>query len=147
MSNTLSPHTILSKLEENKCTNLQAELATLIAKRDQLVAELRAATARLEEIENRRHKPSQHIVIASELAALEMARHEEAARIEELSRQLSELSGEEKRLKAEAFACMSKSNAYGSLQDKEKKLQERLLSRSKQQTVDDLMAHRRIQEN
>jgi len=142
MSNTLSPHSILSKLEENKCNKLQAQLLRLTAKHEQLVIELNAAEVRLQEIESRRRNLLKHNVMASDLTTLETARREDLARKGELSEQLSGLSDEEKRLKAEVFACLNKFNAYGLLQDKEKKLQKRLFSRAEQQAVDDLMASR-----
>ncbi len=144
MSNTLPPHAVLSKLEENKCNRLQADLAILTAKRELLELELKAAEERLIDIENRRHYQPNNSVMASEIAALETARHEEIVRKEGVSKQLRDLSGEEKQFKAEVFASIIKSNAYESLRDKEKKQQERLSSRSEQQAVDDLMANRRM---
>jgi len=144
MSNTLPPHEVLSKLEENKCNRLQADLAILTAKRELLALEMNAVEARLNDIENRRYQQSNNSVMASEIAALDTARHEEITRRDNISKQLRDLSDEEKQLKAEVFASMIKSNAYESVRDKEKKQQERLSSRSEQQAVDDLMANRRM---
>jgi flagellar biosynthesis chaperone FliJ len=144
MSNTLPPHSILSKLEENKCNKLQADLTILTSRHEQLMAELKIAEDRLKEIGNRRHNLLKCNIMASELTALAAAHREELARKEHLAVQLNELSDVEKVLRAEVFACMSKLNAYGALRDKEEKRQERSSSRAEQQMVDDLMASRCI---
>jgi len=144
MSNTLPPHAILSKLEENKCNKLQADLVSLTTQHEKLMAELKIADDRLKEIGNRRHNLLKRNVIASELTTLAASHREELARKEYLVKLLNALSEEEKQLKAEVFACMTRANAYGALRDKEAKLQERSSSRAEQQMVDDLMASRCI---
>jgi len=144
MSNTLPPHAILSKLEENKSNKLQADLAILTSRHEELMAKLKIAEDRLKEIGKRRHNLLKRNIVASELTALAAAHREEQARKEYLSTQLSELSVVEKHLKAEVFACMTKSNAYDALRDKEVKRQGRSSSRVEQQMVDDLMASRCI---
>jgi len=147
MSGTLSPHSVLSQIEDNKCNHLMAELAALTARREQLMADMKDASLRLEEISRLQHNHSQQSFMACELAELESAHREEILKKEYIRKQISELSESEKQLKEDIFACMNKSKAYKQVDAKEKNMQERLSSRSEQQAVDDLMAHRRMQEH
>jgi len=145
MSATLLPHTILSRLEDSKCNHLLSELAALAGRRDQLMSELEASMLRDLGIEKRRHRPCGHSVKASELAALETARHEEAYLKDAISGQLLILKEEEKKLKQKILASMNKSGAYGSITDKENRVQKRMSAHAEQKAIDDLMANRRIQ--
>jgi len=145
MNNTIPPHTVLSKIEDNRCNHLLAELAALKTERGRLTAKLEATVLRYEDINDRRQKNLGHSVKAAEIAVLEAACSEEAARKSEILCQLNILSNKEKQLKAEILACMGKSKAYEQLQKKKETLQKRLTSHADQQAIDDLMARRSIQ--
>jgi len=145
MSATLLPHIILSRLEDSKCNHFMAELAALANRHNQLMSELEASALRHLEIEKCRHRPHGHGIKASELAVLETARHEETSLKDAISGQLLALKEEEKELKQKILASMNKSGAYGSITDKENRVQKRKSAHTEQKAVDDLMANRCIQ--
>lgn len=141
-SDTLLPHMILSKLEDSKRNHLLPELRALSNRRDMLETKLEASTLRYKEIEKRRYGSCRKRIKASEIAALEEARQEEASLKNSLSGQLLTLKEEEKKIKRKMLASMNISRACGSIEDKEQQLQKKISVHTEQQSIDDMMAHR-----
>jgi len=133
---------ILSKLEDGKRNNLLHELRELTEKHNMLEAKLEASTLRYKELEKRRHRPSGHRVMATDLAVLEEARQEEASLRHSISGQLHKLIEGEKKIQRMILASMNKSKSCEMIQNKERQLQKKMDAHIEQQSIDDLMAHR-----
>ena len=146
MSNTLQPQKVLSQLENHKFDKLTLRLAALNSRRDMLNRELKSADMQLEDISKKREQLSQDMTTALHLSTLEAVRREEMERKKRLMVELKAMPAEEKAIRADIFVCMNKSKAYTKLMENEEKLQEKHISRVEQQSMDDLMAHRRARE-
>ena len=143
MSKTLQPQKVLSQLEDYKCDELTTRLAALNSRRDLLNREVEVVGKQLEDIKKQRELLSQDTTTAMHLSTLEAVRREELGRKKMLLAELEAMSGEEQAIKAEMFVCMNKSKAYTKLMENEEKLQQKHVSNVEQQSIDDLMAHRR----
>jgi hypothetical protein len=146
MSNTLQPQKVLSQLEDHKCDKLTLRLAALNSRRDMLNREVEAADMQLADIRKQRELLSQDTTTALHLSTLEAVRREERGRKKKLMAELEAVSVEEKAIKTDIFICMNKSKAYTKLMENEEKLQQKHVSHVEQQSIDDLMAHRRTRE-
>ena len=146
MSNTLQPQKVLLQLEDNKSDKLTLRLAALNKKRDFLNREIEAAESQLVNIRSQREKTGQDTTTALHLSTLEAVRQEELGRKKRLLAELENIAVEEKAIRTDMFVCMNKSKAYTKLMENEEKLQQKYISRVEQQSIDDLMAHRRTQE-
>lgn len=146
MSNTLQPQKVLSQLEDHKCDELTLRLAALNSRRDMLNREVEAVDMQLADIRKQRELLSQDTTTALHLSTLEAVRREEMGRKKKLMAELEAVSVEEKAIKTDIFICMNKSKAYTKLMENEEKLQQKHVSHVEQQSIDDLMAHRRTRE-
>ena len=147
MSNTLSPQQVLLQLEDQKSDELSVKLAALSKRRAALTGEVEDADARIAEVARQREQLSWEPVTALQLSSLEAERQQEQSRKLRLLQELEMIAVEENELRVEIMVCLSKSRAYTKLLEKEKKLQQKHASRVEQQSIDDLMAHRRIRED
>ena len=143
MSKTLQPQKILSQLEDNKCDALTVRLAALNSRRDMLNRALEVVDKQLEDIKKQREQLSQDTTTALHLSTLEAVRREELGRKKMLLAELETIPAEEQTIKAGMFVCMNKSKAYTKLMKNEEKLQQKHVSNVEQQSIDDMMAHRR----
>lgn len=143
MSNTLQPQKVLSQLEDHKCDELTRRLAALNSRRDMLNREVKTVDMQLADIRKQRELLSQDTTTALHLSTLEAVRREELGRKKALLVELEAIPAEEKSVRADIFVSMNKSKAYTKLMVNEEKLQQKHVSRVEQQSIDDLMAHRR----
>lgn len=143
MSNTLQPQKVLSQLEDHKCDALTRRLAALNSRHEMLNREVEIVDMQLADIIKQRELLSQDTTTALHLSTLEAVRREEMGRKNKLMAELKAIPAEEKSVRADIFVSMNKSKAYTKLMDNEKKLQQKHVSRVEQQSIDDLMAHRR----
>ncbi|ATX78580.1 hypothetical protein Ga0123461_0127 [Mariprofundus aestuarium] len=143
MSNALQPQKVLSQLEDHKCNELTLKLAALHSRRDMLNREIEAVDLQLADIGKQRETSSLNMTTALQLSMLEAVRQEELGRKNRLMAELESLSAEEKAIRVDIFTSMNKSKAYTKLMENEEKLQQKHASRVEQQSIDDLMAHRR----
>ncbi len=143
MSKTLQPQKVLSQLEDHKCDELTVRLADLNSRRDMLNREIEVVDKQLEDIKKQRELLSQDTTTALHLSTLEAVRREERGRKKMLLAELEAMPAEEQAIRADMFVCMNKSKAYTKLMENEEKLQQKYVSNVEQQSIDDLMAHRR----
>ncbi len=143
MSNTLQPQKVLSQLEDYKCDELTLRLASLNSRRDILNREVEVVDMQLADIKKERELLSRDTTTALHLSTLEAVRREELGRKKKLVAELEAIPAEEKSIRADIFVCMNKSKAYTKLMENEEKLQQKHISHVEQQSIDDLMAHRR----
>lgn len=143
MSKTLQPQKVLSQLEDHKCDELTVRLADLNSRRDMLNREIEVVDKQLEDIKKQRELLSQDTTTALHLSTLEAVRREERGRKKMLLAELEAMPAEEQAIRADMFVCMNKSKAYTKLMENEEKLQQKHVSNVEQQSIDDLMAHRR----
>ncbi|ATX82915.1 hypothetical protein Ga0123462_2080 [Mariprofundus ferrinatatus] len=146
MSNTLQPQKVLSQLEDQKCSELTLRLADLNRKREMLKHEVEAVDMRLADLGKQRERLIQETTTALELSTLEVVRQEELGRKKMLLAELVAIPVEEKAIRADMFTSMNKSKAYTKLIENEEKAQKKHVAKVEQQSIDDLMAHRRIRE-
>jgi len=143
MSRTLQPQKVLSQLEDHKCDELTHRLAALNNRRDMLKQKVEVVDIQLADIKKQQELLSQDTTTALHLSTLEAVRREELERKKVLLAELRTIPAEEQAIKADIFVCMNKSKAFTKLMDNEEKLQQRHISNIEQQSIDDLMAHRR----
>jgi multidrug resistance efflux pump len=143
MSNTLQPQKVLSQLEDHKCDELTLRLAALNSRRDMLNREVEVVDMQLADIKKQRELLSQDTTTALQFSTLEAVRREELGRKKILLAELETIPAEEQSIRADIFVCMNKSKAYTKLMENEEKLQQKHISNVEQQSIDDLMAHRR----
>lgn len=143
MSRTLQPQKVLSQLEDHKCDELTHKLASLNSRREMLNRELTAVNIQLEDINKQQEMLSQDTTTALQLSTLEAVRREELGRKKALLAELENIPAEEQSIRADMFVCMNKSKAYAKLMENEEKLHQKHVSSVEQQSIDDLMAHRR----
>jgi hypothetical protein len=143
MSNTLKPQKVLSQLEDHKCNDLTLRLAALNSRRDLLNREVEVVDMRMADIRIQRELLSQDTTTALHISTLEAVRREELGRKKKLLAELESIPAEEKSIKTDIFICMNKSKAYTKLMENEEKLLQKHVSHVEQQSIDDLMAHRR----
>jgi len=140
----LPPHMVLSKLEEKEKVRLTNRLSGIVAKREELQKALDQALIRLESLDRQRRQAFSGGVRAAELVALNAARQELVALTGAIHEQLAELAGTEKEVVRQMVACENKAKVYARVQQKHEARQARRMSRSEQQKLDDVMAHRRM---
>ena len=143
MSRTLQPQKVLSQLEDHKCDELTLRLAALNNRRDMLKQKVEVVDIQLADIKKQQELLSQDTTTALHLSTLEAVRREELGRKKVLLAELETIPAEEQAIRADIFVCMNKSKAFTKLMDNEEKLQQRHISNVEQQSIDDLMAHRR----
>ena len=143
MSRTLQPQKVLSQLEDHKCDELTHRLAALNNRRDMLKQKVEVVDIQLADIKKQQELLSQDTTTALHLSTLEAVRREELGRKKVLLAELGTIPAEEQAIRADIFVCMNKSKAFTKLMDNEEKLQQRHISNVEQQSIDDLMAHRR----
>jgi len=143
MSRTLQPQKVLSQLEDHKRDGLALRLAALNNRRDMLNREVEAVDMQLADIKQQRELLNQDTTTALQFSTLEAVRREEQGRKKTLLAELEAIPAEEQSIRADIFVCANKSKAYTKLMENEEKLQQKHVSHVEQQSVDDLMAHRR----
>lgn len=147
MSNVLPPQQVLLQLEDQKGSELSLRLAELAKRRTAMMRAIEQADSRLLEVIRQREMLSRETTTALELSTLEAERQQEQGRKSRLLQELEMITVEENELRVEILTCMSKSRAYTKLLENEKKLQQKHASRVEQQSIDDLMAQRRVRED
>ena len=143
MSRALQPQKVLSQLEDHKCNELTLRLAALNNRRDMLKQKIELADMQLADIKKQQELLSQDTTTALHLSTLEAVRRAELGRKKALLAELETIPAEEQAIRADIFVCMNKSKAFTKLMENEEKLQQRHVSNIEQQSIDDLMAHRR----
>lgn len=143
MSKALPPQKVLSQLEDQKVHGLSLRLAGLAARREAILCEMEEADMHLADVGKQRELSGRDGATALQLSSLEAERRREQERKSRLAQMLETIAAEENELKAEILVCMGKSQAYTRLLEHEEKLQRKHALRVEQQSIDDLMAHRR----
>ena len=144
MSGALPPQKVLAQLEEQKSDELTRRLTALTKQRTALVREMEDAEERLAELRKAKGLISQETTTALELSALEAERQREQGRKGRLAQALEVLRVQENEFRVAILASMSKSKAYTKLLENEKRQQQKHAERAEQQSIDDLLAYRRI---
>jgi len=142
MSNTLPPHILLSKLEENELSRLTSRLSIFNANRSILRTELEKTEARMNDIKKQQQASLADGVSAATLKSLEAGWQLHSNGKKTTIAKLAGLDEEEKGLKTEIFKCMNKIKIYSRQKEKKEFEQRRQSTHAEQQEIDDLMAHR-----
>lgn len=144
MSNTLSPHALLSKLEEPKLYHLTSQLSAINANQNILRTELEKIEAQLSELKRQQQTSLADGDQAATLMSLEVGCRTYSSSKKLIIVKLTDLDEKEKQLRTEIFNCINKTRAYSRLQEKKELEQGREAMHVEQQVIDDLMAHRCI---
>ena len=142
-----SPHVLLSRLESSHRDKLLLTLAALIRQGNRLKHELETTRAEHASIERKLRAGNSHGIPASELATLDAARQEATLQEHSIRQRLAELEQDEKEIKNQLVASLSKLRVYRTAIDREHHLARRQATACEQRAIDEIMTQRTVREN